>query len=142
MLSISLQGGISGTFSDFTGCGASGSSLSWSNFNPIGGAPSGLGVSFSFMGLLPPIDQIGMFALADVSVTELRGEAGTRSWEARAGCSVDIEGSICSPTQVFANRRVLSGRVTCTQVLAPGQGNTEAPIAILDFKFVGFINPH
>jgi hypothetical protein len=141
MLSISLQGGISGTFSDFTGCGASGSSLSWSNFNPIGGAASGLGVSFTFMGLQPPIDQVGMFALADVSVTELRGEAGTRSWEARAGCSANIDGSICSPTQVFANRRVLSGSVTCTQPLDPGPGNTEAPITISDFRFLGFINP-
>jgi hypothetical protein len=93
------------------------------------------------MGLLPPIDQIGTFPLMDVSVTELRGDAGSRSWEGRDGCSVNVEGSICSPTQVFANRRILSGIVTCTQALAPGPGNTEAPITILDFKFVGFINP-
>jgi hypothetical protein len=141
MLSISLQGGITGTFSDFNGCGASGPILSWSNFNPIGADPTGLGVSFSFMGITPPLDQIGTFPLADVTVTELRGDAGTRDWEARDGCSVNVEGSICSPTQVFSNRRVLSGSVMCTQALAPGLGNTEAPITILDFKFVGFINP-
>jgi hypothetical protein len=93
------------------------------------------------MGVAPPIDQIGTFTLADVFVTDLRGDAGTFPWEGRDGCSVNVEGSICSPTQVFSNRRILSGSVTCTQELAPGLGNTEAPITILDFKFVGFINP-
>jgi hypothetical protein len=136
-LSVPLTGAISGTFSDFSSCGSSSLSLSWGNL----GGPSGLGLSVTFMGAAFPVDQLGTFPLRSLDVTQA-ADGGPLRWTVPpAGCSVTIQGSICSPTTVFQTRRVLSGTGTCTQPAAPQAGNTGAPVTIGDFTFIGFINP-
>jgi hypothetical protein len=135
-LSVPLTGAISGTFSDFSSCGSSTVSLSWGNLGV-----SSVDLSLSLMGAAFPVDQLGTFPLQSLDVTQV-ADGGSLRWTVPpAGCSVTIQGSICSPTTVFQHRRVLSGTGTCTQPAAPQTGNTEPPLAIGDFTFIGFINP-
>ena len=135
-LSISFQGGVSGAYSTFNSCGTSGSSLSWNNI--VGG--HGVGFSITFMGLDPPVDQIGTFVLASANVTVVTQGAETRVWRS-TGCSATVSGSVCSPTDVFHWRRVVTGSGTCTQPALPQLANMEAPVTIGDFTFLGFFNP-
>jgi hypothetical protein len=136
-MSISLTGAISGTFTSFPTCGSSGPLLSWSDLE----GPSHLGVAFGFMGLAPPVDQLGTFPLQSLDITQLT-DGPALHWGVPPGtCSVTIQGSICSPTAVFMHRRVLSGTGTCSQPATAELGNTAPPITVGNFTFVGFIDP-
>jgi len=134
--SITLQGAISGTFSFSNACGTSGPLLSWSDFQK-----SRVGVAIAFMGMTPPVDQIGTFPLAYVEISQPRDASQAALWKTAGGCSATIIGSICAPTSVFHNRRVLSGTVTCTTPAMPQLDNMAEPIQISDFSFLGFIDP-
>ena len=135
-LSIPLSGPLSGTFANFSNCGTSMRSLSWSD---LGG--SGVGIAITFMGTNAPVDQLGTFPLQSLDITQATA-GGTLRWSAPpAACTVTIQGSICSPSGAFTNRRVIDGTGTCSEPAAPQFGNNEGPILIDDFKFVGFINP-
>src|SRR5258708_3917047 len=127
--SITLQGAISGTFSFSNACGASGPLLSWSDFQK-----SRLGVAIAFMGMTPPVDQIGTFPLAHVDISQPRDGSQAALWRTAGGCSATIVGSICAPDSVFLNRRVVSGTVTCTTPAMPQLDNMAEPIQIGDFS--------
>jgi hypothetical protein len=136
LMSIDLQGGITGMFDLDNGCGTSGPLVSWSSF----GRGPRISVSLGFMGTQPPVDQVGTFPLAFLDLSELQ-DAGALQWRAQGGCTVNIAGSICSPTTVFQNRRVINGTGSCTTPAMPGVGNTEPAVQIGDFSFLGFIDP-
>ena len=127
---ITLQGAISGTFSFSNACGASGPLMSWSDFTK-----SRVGVAIEFMGMTPPVDQVGTFPLANVEISQPRDASQAALWRTAGGCSVTIGGSICAPTSVFQNRRVLSGTVTCTTPATPQLDNMADPIRLATSRY-------
>jgi hypothetical protein len=140
-MSLQVEGALAGSFTSTPadGCGASGPLLSWA---ALQGSPQ-VGVAIGFMGLVPPVDQLGTFPLAFVDLTEFATDAAPAlHWRATApACSVTITGSVCAPTVVFTQRRVLSGTVTCTAPAVADAGTTAAPVTIQGLSFVGFIDP-
>ena len=100
-LTIPLSGGLNTTLSNFQGCSSSSVSLSWS------GSLDALDVTMTFLGASPPIDQLGSFGLQGLDI--VNPPTGLRWSAPPGGCTVTIEGSVCSPTAVFMHRRVLSG---------------------------------
>jgi hypothetical protein len=134
-LSISLTGGVSGSFSNFS-CGSSIRSISWSD---LGG--SGVGISITFVAATAPVDQLGTFQLQSLDVTQVSNGETLRWRTPPAACSLSIEGSVCSPTAAFMQRRVIDGTGACSQPAAPQSGNTKAAVTIGDFEFVASLNP-
>jgi hypothetical protein len=139
-LSMPLTGGISETIGAI-GCGdINGTELTWQT-GGFGKGTLDVSVEADFA-MKIPVDQVGTYPVT-LQITQATADGGVPdSWQTPTGaCSLTIAGSICSPTEVFANRRVLSGSGTCSQPAAPQMGNTGQPIMIGEFQFEGFFNP-
>jgi hypothetical protein len=137
-LSLPLQGGISGTFGSH-GCGdEGGTTLDWQTGSLNGSVNTSIQITFP---MAIPVDQTGTFSTT-IQVQQSSSDGSFVTWKTpTGGCSTTIDGSICSPTSVFTNRRVLSGHGSCSQPAAPQMGNGDAPVQIGNFEFVGFFNP-
>ncbi len=139
-LSMPLSGGLSANLGA-DGCGSAGNNILVFDDLAFGNGGGSTNVEITFPGSAIPVDQTGTFSTT-IRLTHTLGDGGSESWSTPdAACSVTIAGSICSPTSVFSNRRVLSGSGTCSQPAAPEMGTSAAAVTIGKFTYEGFINP-
>ena len=133
-----LSGGVSGTITA-NGCANSGAAIfSIAQADLASGTSLGVRVE-----LTAPLTggETGVLALEKFVVFEKPGKNTTQlTWESTA-CSVELTKSEHSPTNVFKNRYLLTGKGTCPAPLAPAAGNTKASIELTPFEFGAFVNP-
>jgi hypothetical protein len=133
-----LSGGVSGAI-DANGCGTSGDSV-FSIAQADLASGKSLGIRVELTGPLKG-GETGVLSLKKLVVFEKRGkDAAQLTWES-TGCGVELTKSEHSPTTVFKNRYLLSGKGTCPAPLAPAAGNDKAAVEITPFEFGAFVNP-
>ncbi len=133
-----LSGGVSGAISA-NGCGTSGDAIfSVAQADLASGKSLGVRVE-----LTTPLKggETGVLTLEKFVVFEKPGkDAAQLTWESTS-CNVELTKSEHSPTTVFKNRYLLTGKGTCPQPLTPAAGNGKGPVEISPFEFGAFVNP-
>jgi hypothetical protein len=133
-----LSGGLAaGIIAD--GCGGSGGasfSIAQTDFT------SGAALSVELTPVTPlKGGELGAIPLARFDVFQTDSTGGSRAWRSTA-CTLALDKSTSSPTNVFTNRFLLSGHGSCPAALDPVAPNTGAAVTVSDFTLTGFINPH
>jgi hypothetical protein len=130
-LTVSLQGGLTSHQCCF-GCGSGTDGFSWEMENRIS-------FNVEFVNAMPPLEQTGIFPIANVTLLQHASDGGLLQWQTPPGaCTVTITRSVCVVTPTAGNDW-LEGSGTCTAPAAPTAGNSGAPVTIGDFTFRNYV---
>lgn len=85
----------------------------------------------------------GPLPVTFVRIAQRAASSGlSKTWETPKGaCSASITSSVSSPTEVFKNRYLISGKGSCTQpAVSTAEAGADGPVTIGAFSFAGFID--